>query len=54
MGCLFQEAANFSGEGQWTGPRMEVRHDPVLAAQYLTAYEAAWKRAIPHAEYRPS
>ena len=44
---------HFSGEGQWTGPRMEVLHDPALARQYVTAYEAAWERAIPHAEYRP-
>ncbi|MFJ8333309.1 DUF6879 family protein [Streptomyces sp. NPDC094437] len=44
---------HFSGEGQWTGPRMEVVHDPELAAQYVTAYEAAWERAVPHAEYRP-
>ncbi|MFF5776169.1 DUF6879 family protein [Streptomyces virginiae] len=44
---------HFSGEGQWTGPRMEVHHDPALAAQYVSAYEAAWERAIPHAEYRP-
>ncbi|MFE4665156.1 DUF6879 family protein [Streptomyces sp. NPDC056716] len=45
---------HFSGEGQWVGPRMEVLHDPALAAQYVTAYEAAWARAIPHSEYRPA
>ncbi|GGY75387.1 hypothetical protein GCM10010327_01420 [Streptomyces nitrosporeus] len=45
---------HFSGDGQWTGPRMEVLHDPALAAQYVSAYEAAWERAIPHAEYRPA
>ncbi len=45
---------HFSGEGQWTGARMEVVHDPMLAAQYVSAYEAAWERAIPHAEYRPA
>ncbi|MDG9713018.1 hypothetical protein QC385_33550 [Streptomyces sp. DH10] len=44
---------HFSGEGQWTGPGMEVWHDPHLAAQYVKAYEAAWERAIPHAEYKP-
>ncbi|MFJ4823696.1 DUF6879 family protein [Streptomyces bacillaris] len=44
---------HFSGEGQWTGPRMEVLHDPELAALYVSAYEAAWHRAVPHAEYRP-
>jgi hypothetical protein len=45
---------HFDGEGQWTGPRMEVCHDPALAKQYTTAYEAAWERAIPHAQYRPN
>ncbi len=45
---------HFSGEGQWTGPRMEVCHDSALAAQYVRAYEAAWERAIPHTEYQPS
>ncbi|MFJ4688632.1 DUF6879 family protein [Streptomyces sp. NPDC088789] len=44
---------HFSGEGQWTEPRMEVRYDPALAAQYLKAYDTAWRRAVPHAEYRP-
>ncbi|MFQ6147659.1 DUF6879 family protein [Streptomyces seoulensis] len=45
---------HFSGDGQWTGERMEVRHDPALAEQYATAYEAAWERAVPHTEYRPA
>ncbi|WP_033333517.1 DUF6879 family protein [Streptomyces novaecaesareae] len=44
---------HFTGDGQWAGPRMEVRTDPALAKQYLAAYEAAWERAIPHAEYQP-
>ncbi|WP_374403268.1 DUF6879 family protein [Streptomyces sp. 35G-GA-8] len=44
---------HFSGEGQWTGPGMEVCPDPALAKQYVTAYEAAWERAIPHTQYRP-
>ncbi|MER6192726.1 DUF6879 family protein [Streptomyces cyaneofuscatus] len=45
---------HFSGEGQWTGTRMEVHHDPELARQYASAYESAWERAVPHAEYRPA
>ncbi|MFE9934485.1 DUF6879 family protein [Streptomyces sp. NPDC005533] len=44
---------HFSGEGQWTNPGMEVHHDPALAMQYAAGYEAAWGRAIPHAQYRP-
>lgn len=45
---------HFSGEGQWTGPRMEVCRDPALAKRYRRAYEEAWERAIPHAEYLPA
>jgi hypothetical protein len=44
---------HFSGDGQWTGPGMEVCHDPELARRYTEAYETAWERAIPHAEYTP-
>ncbi|MER7672801.1 DUF6879 family protein [Kitasatospora sp. NPDC096128] len=44
---------HFTGEGQWAEARMEVREDAVLAARYLAAYEEAWERAVPHAEYRP-
>ncbi|RKN11067.1 DUF6879 family protein [Streptomyces radicis] len=45
---------HFSGDGQWTGPGMEVVHDPDLASRYGAVYEAAWDRAIPHAEYAPA
>ncbi|MGK5529824.1 DUF6879 family protein [Streptomyces sp. URMC 129] len=45
---------HFSGDGQWTGPGMEVSTDPALVRLYGTAYESAWERAIPHAEYRPA
>ncbi|WP_347400160.1 DUF6879 family protein [Streptomyces aureocirculatus] len=44
---------HFGGDGQWTGTGMETLHDPALAEQYASAYEAAWERAVPHAEYRP-
>ncbi|CAN3978727.1 DUF6879 family protein [Kitasatospora purpeofusca] len=45
---------HFTGDGQWAAAKMEVRTDPELAERYLTAYEAAWERATPHAEYRPA
>lgn len=45
---------HFTGDGQWSSTGMETFHDPALAKQYATAYEAAWQRAIPHEEYRPS
>lgn len=45
---------HFSGDGQWAGPGMEVVPDLDLAKQYATAFDSAWERATPHAEYRPS
>lgn len=45
---------HFDGDGRWAGIGMEVCHDPALAERYATAYEAAWDRAVPHAEYRPA
>nr|WP_282206647.1 DUF6879 family protein [Kitasatospora fiedleri] len=45
---------HFTGDGQWAGAGMEVREDTDLASRYLAAYEAAWQRAVPHAEYRPA
>ncbi|MFC8721567.1 DUF6879 family protein [Kitasatospora sp. NPDC057198] len=44
---------HFTGDGQWAEAGMEVREDADLASRYLAAYEAAWQRAVPHAEYRP-
>ncbi|MFJ9605888.1 DUF6879 family protein [Kitasatospora sp. NPDC101176] len=44
---------HFTGDGQWAEAKMEVRTDPELAKRYLAAYETAWERATPHAEYRP-
>ncbi|KIQ66687.1 hypothetical protein TR51_04100 [Kitasatospora griseola] len=45
---------HFTGNGQWAEGGMEVRHDPELAKRYLAAYDLAWERATPHAEYRPA
>ncbi|MFE1957183.1 DUF6879 family protein [Streptomyces sp. NPDC059479] len=44
---------HFSGEGQWTDPGMEVCTVPGTVRRYRIAYEEAWQRAVPHAEYRP-
>ncbi|MEU2059489.1 DUF6879 family protein [Streptomyces sp. NPDC013455] len=44
---------HFSGEGQWTRPRMEVCHDPALVAQYVKACEAAWERDSPTRSTNP-
>ncbi|MET8544529.1 DUF6879 family protein [Kitasatospora sp. NPDC004799] len=45
---------HFTGDGHWAEAGMEVRTDPELAKRYLAAYETAWERATPHAEYRPA
>lgn len=44
---------HFDGEGRWTDPYVEVRHDRALAVLYMAAYEPAWERSVQHAEYRP-
>jgi hypothetical protein len=43
---------HLSGDGQVQG--YELTRDPALVAQCLTAFEAAWRAAIPHGEYTPS
>ncbi|WP_414167998.1 DUF6879 family protein [Streptoverticillium reticulum] len=45
---------HFSGDGQWTGPGMEVCTDVALVKLYSGAFESVWERAIPHTEYRPA
>ncbi|MFE4482210.1 MULTISPECIES: DUF6879 family protein [Streptomycetaceae] len=45
---------HFTGDGRWAEAGMEVRTDPDLAQRYLAAYEVAWERATPHADYRPA
>ncbi|MDL4819094.1 DUF6879 family protein [Actinomadura opuntiae] len=41
----------FSGVGDYLGA--ELTDDPALVEQCGSAFEAAWKRAIPHKDYRP-
>src|SRR5271166_2755899 len=43
---------HLSGNGQIQG--YEMTRDPALVARCLTAFEAAWRAAIPHSEYTPS
>ena len=40
---------HFAGDGSWVGE--ERSDDPALAKQCVSSFEAAWERAIPHAEY---
>jgi len=45
---------HFTGEGQLAEDGREHRADPALAKVLSEAFEAAWKRATPHAEYTPA
>jgi hypothetical protein len=42
----------FSGNGAATGT--ELRDDPAIVKLCASAFEAAWGRAIPHEDYRPT
>jgi hypothetical protein len=43
---------HLSGDGHIQG--YEMTRDPALVTRCLTAFEAAWRAAIPHSEYTPS
>ncbi len=43
---------HFAGDGSWVGE--ERSDDPVLARLCASSFEAAWERAVLHAEYRPA
>lgn len=40
---------HFTGDGEWVG--QEVREEPSVAKFCASAFEAAWERATPHAEF---
>ncbi|MEY9937674.1 DUF6879 family protein, partial [Streptacidiphilus sp. MAP5-3] len=40
----------FSGIGAWIGP--EMRQEPALVQQTLTAFEQLWERATDHGDYQ--
>lgn len=42
---------HFAGDGSWVGE--EQADDPALAKSCAASFVAAWKRAVPHADYRP-
>jgi hypothetical protein len=42
---------HFTGGGEWSGT--EIVHDPDVARLCTAAFEAVWKRAVPHQKYRP-
>lgn len=42
---------HFSGDGDWSEPRWEVRTEPALAHMASRAFEAVWERAVPHEKY---
>ena len=43
---------HFAGDGSWVDE--ERSDDPALAKLCVSSFEAAWERAIPHAEYEPA
>jgi hypothetical protein len=43
---------HFAGDGSWVGE--EQADDPALAKSCAESFAAAWKRAVPHADYRPA
>ena len=43
---------HFGGDGSWVGE--EQADDPNLAKSCAASFDAAWKRAIPHEDYRPA
>lgn len=43
---------HIAGDGSW-GDGEELRTDPDLVATFVDAFEKAWQRSIPHADYRP-
>ncbi|MGA4842727.1 DUF6879 family protein [Streptomyces sp. G45] len=45
---------HFTGDGQLAEDGREYVTDPALAKQCGDAFEAIWRRAIPHDEYRPA
>jgi hypothetical protein len=42
---------HFAGDGSWVGE--EQADDPALAKSYASSFDAAWRQAIPHEDYRP-
>ncbi|MFD9541399.1 DUF6879 family protein [Streptomyces sp. NPDC060022] len=42
---------HFTGEGSWSEPGLELRTEPNLVKQCLTAFEAVWDRGTPHDQY---
>ncbi|MEU2180758.1 DUF6879 family protein [Streptomyces thermolilacinus] len=42
---------HFSGDGDWSEPRWEVRTEPAVARMASSAFEAVWERGIPHEKY---
>ncbi|RMB85633.1 DUF6879 family protein [Streptomyces shenzhenensis] len=45
---------HFAGDGELAPDDEEVTTDPAVVKLCVDAFDAVWKRAVPHAEYRPS
>ncbi|MEU9198393.1 DUF6879 family protein [Streptomyces hundungensis] len=42
---------HFSGDGNWSEPRWEVRSEVAVARLASEAFEAVWERGTPHGKY---
>ncbi|MGW7369211.1 DUF6879 family protein [Streptomyces sp. NPDC054841] len=42
---------HFTGDGNWAEPGLELRTEPSVVKQCDDAFEAVWRRAIPHDQY---
>ena len=44
---------HFAGDGRWSPEPVERTTDPAVVALCAAAFEAVWKRAVPHGAYQP-
>lgn len=44
---------HFTGDGDWAEEPFELRHEPAVIKLCSTAFDAAWERAVDHADYQP-
>lgn len=52
---LFDQTAvlfnHFSGSGDWSEPKWEVRTEPAVIRLATSAFSSVWERGVPHAKY---
>ncbi|WP_420035213.1 DUF6879 family protein [Streptomyces sp. cg28] len=52
---LFDRSAvlfnHFTGEGNWSEPKWEIRTEPTVIQLAASAFETVWERGVPHKNY---